>query len=573
MAAPLTRLLRQLHHLAAPPGAASDGELLGRFARCHEEEAFAALVERHGLMVRNVCRRLLGDAHAAEDAFQATFLVLARRAGTIRRPGALAAWLYAVAYRVARKVRAGRARQQAGALPAGDDTAADPSPDPLAQVSAREALVAVEEEVRRLPEAYRLPVALCCLEGLSQEEAARRLGCTAGAVKGRLERGRTRLRQRLQKRGLALAAALAAAEVARGPGPALAAAATAGAAVRFTTGPAGAAGSTRAAALAQGVLRMMLFQRLGSVAALVVLGAACLAAGALSYDRLAAQPPDAQEGAAAASAKADAAGKGRRLWAALSLDQPLYQEGGKGGPRLSFALVNDGDKDIDPQVRSSKMIVNGKVLPAFMRALDRPGDPRYRALPAGDYLLFTVVLGDHFKKVGVYRLAWEGEGFRGAEVVFRVLPGASAGWGGPQNRREAAQALQQRAEARQKEGKVAEAEAAYRQALALQQKLVQEFPNQAAYRTDLAVTLNRLGALHNLTGRPAEAEHTLRQAIALLEKLVADAPDGEVQCKELARSYLQLAAVLQNVGRGRAEVDALRRRAAELLKGLERRAG
>jgi RNA polymerase sigma factor (sigma-70 family) len=555
MAPPLTRLLRQLHRLAAPPAIDSDAELLGRFVRCRDESAFAGLVTRHGPMVRNVCRRLLGDWHAAEDACQATFLVLARRAGSLRRPAALAGWLYAVAYRVALRARAGLARQKAGPLPAGDDATADLHPDPLAQVSARELLCVVEEEVRRLPESYRLPVALCCLEGLSQDEAALRLGCTAGAVKGRLERGRLRLRRRLEKRGLVLSAALAAAAVARERGLALAA----------PSAPA----SAGAAALAKGVLRMMHLQRLGSVVALVILGAACLVAGALSYTRLAAAPPETKGGDAAPAAKADALGKGKGLWAALGVGRPLFQVGEKGGPKLTFGLVNDGDKAIDPKISSSKMLVNGKALPGFMRALDRPNEARFRSLPPGDYLLFTVVLGDYFKKPGVYRLSWEAEDFRAPELVFRVLPASARGAeGGLRDRREAALTLRQLGDLDGERGKLNQAEVSYRQALDLQEKLVRDFPTVRAYRSDLAGTLGRLGNLQRLSRRVLEAERTLRKALAIQEKLVAEAPDDREQRRELGANYRALGQVLRDAGRLN-EAEAFLRRALEIQKSLE----
>src|SRR5262249_21232784 len=121
----------------------------------------------------------------------------------------LAAWLYGVARRVANKARV-RARRH-GPLPV--PLPADPRADPLAEMSARELLAILDEEIERLPEAYRLPVVLCCLEGLSQEEAAHRLGWTPGSVKGRLERGRVRLHARLARRGLPLSVLLAAPEV------------------------------------------------------------------------------------------------------------------------------------------------------------------------------------------------------------------------------------------------------------------------------------------------------------------------------------------------------------------------
>src|SRR5439155_12833667 len=137
-----------------------------------------------------------------EDAFQATFLVLARKAGSIRRHEALAAWLYGVAYRVA-----SRARRQLREVPMPDVAPAGRYTDPLEGVTAREMLTILDEEVQRLPEVYRLPVILCCLEGRTHEEAAAQLGWTRGSLQGRLERGRVRLRARLVRRGLTLSVA------------------------------------------------------------------------------------------------------------------------------------------------------------------------------------------------------------------------------------------------------------------------------------------------------------------------------------------------------------------------------
>src|SRR5262249_21297849 len=148
----------------SPP--AADAELLGRFARRRDEEAFAELVSRHGPMVLNTCRRVLGNAHDAEDAFQSTFLVLARRAGALRRPAALAGWQQRGASPVALAARrAGRRRPERAGLGEAEPPAA--APDPLAELTARDLLLALEEEVQRLPQTYRMPVVLCCLEGLS----------------------------------------------------------------------------------------------------------------------------------------------------------------------------------------------------------------------------------------------------------------------------------------------------------------------------------------------------------------------------------------------------------------------
>jgi RNA polymerase sigma factor (sigma-70 family) len=213
-----------------------DATRLDRFTRFGDQRAFAALVAGHGPMVLRVCRRVLGDAQAAEDATQATFLVLARKARTLGPADALAGWLHGVACRVALKARAGLARR--GQPLQAADPPADKHPDPLAELSVRELLAIIDEEVVRLPKEYRLPVFLCCLEGHSQEEAARRLGWTPGSVKGRLERGRKLLQARLVRRGIVPAAALVALEVCRAPSaaamPAALASATVSAAVAFT---------------------------------------------------------------------------------------------------------------------------------------------------------------------------------------------------------------------------------------------------------------------------------------------------------------------------------------------------
>ncbi len=280
MRPPLTRFLSRLRHQAARTGGDSDAALLGRFAGLRDQDAFAALVARHGPMVFNVCRRVLGDAHDAEDAFQATFLVLARKAGALRRPGRLPGWLYGVAHRVALRARRSTARRPILAAPAEASEPLDPGPDPLAALTARDLLRALEEEVRALPRAYRLPVVLCCLEGLSQEEAARRLEWTAGSVKGRLERGRAWLRARLERRGLTLPAALAVAEASRGAArtgvpPALVAATTRAGAV-FAADPGSAPGgvSPEAVALANRGLRAMSWSKLQAAVVLVAVAGA-----------------------------------------------------------------------------------------------------------------------------------------------------------------------------------------------------------------------------------------------------------------------------------------------------------
>jgi RNA polymerase sigma factor (sigma-70 family) len=181
-----------------------------RFVRQDDQGAFAELVRRHGPMVLDVCRRVLGESPAAEDAFQAAFLVLARKAGTLRNPGRLAAWLHGVARHAALHCRESEQSRQRRESRAARADAARTQPDPLEELSARELLLVVDEEVQRLPERYRLPLILCGLEGQGVPEAARQLGWSADCVRWRLARGRARLKARLARRGIALPAAAAA---------------------------------------------------------------------------------------------------------------------------------------------------------------------------------------------------------------------------------------------------------------------------------------------------------------------------------------------------------------------------
>jgi RNA polymerase sigma factor (sigma-70 family) len=201
-------LLAHLQHLAAP--ASSDATLLTRWLTQRDEAAFTAIVVRHGPMVLSVCRRILGDAQHAEDAFQATFLVLARKAAHLRRPEALASFLYGVALRLARKARAASARRPVMPLNPETPEPVDPSPHPLDVLSGRELLALLDAEMTRLPDVYRLPLLLCMLQGRTLEEAARQLGWSVGSLRGRLERGRARLQQRLSRRGLDLSVGVAA---------------------------------------------------------------------------------------------------------------------------------------------------------------------------------------------------------------------------------------------------------------------------------------------------------------------------------------------------------------------------
>jgi RNA polymerase sigma factor (sigma-70 family) len=187
--------------------AVSDGELLRRFQTNGDEAAFELLVWRHGPMVLGACRRVLRDDHAAEDAFQATFLTLARKAGSIGVRDAVAGWLYTVAHRVAVEALQRRVRREALERPEGLADAEGWGYLPADEPARREEGELVRAEVEKLPDAFRAVVVLCCLEGRTRAEAAQQLGVPAGTVESRLVRARERLRRGLAARGLALAAA------------------------------------------------------------------------------------------------------------------------------------------------------------------------------------------------------------------------------------------------------------------------------------------------------------------------------------------------------------------------------
>jgi RNA polymerase sigma-70 factor (ECF subfamily) len=183
----------------------TDRQLLHRFVARRDEGAFEALMARHGPMVFAVCRRVLRDVHEAEDACQATFLVLARKAGSVRRPELLANWLYGVAYRAARKAQRQAARHGARAILGAAMRSTDSIPDEVVWEDLRPVL---DGELDRLPGKFRAPVVMCYLEGLTAEEASRKLGCPRGTILSRLSRARAKLRKRLLRRGLALSAGL-----------------------------------------------------------------------------------------------------------------------------------------------------------------------------------------------------------------------------------------------------------------------------------------------------------------------------------------------------------------------------
>ncbi len=279
MTTPLCPVFRQLHRLLACSEAGSDAQLLQRFLAQRDESAFELLVWRHGPMVLGVCRRLLRDRHDAEDAFQATLLVLARKAGSIGKGSSVGSWLYKVAYRVALRARARRRtcpEVQTEIEPVRWD------PHPADGPGWRELRGVLDEELARLPEKYRAPVVLCYLEGLTNAEAARRLRCPPGTVKTRLAYARRLLAERLTSRGLALGAGLVLAGIVSPEASAALSPALAQATVRAALGMAGAL-SAPVAELTEGVLHAMFLTKLRLVTAVLAAGLALAGAGVVSY--------------------------------------------------------------------------------------------------------------------------------------------------------------------------------------------------------------------------------------------------------------------------------------------------
>ena len=277
----VVRDLEQVFDQGTSTGLA-EGQLLRRFVSGRDESAFSTLVSRHGAMVLGVCRRVLGTITDADDAFQATFLVLLRRANSLQDADSLGPWLYGVAWRVASRARAGNSRRRLEEAKAAKGRPEGAQPDsPADQHELRSAL---DEEINRLPERYRRPLVLCYVEGLTQEAAARRLRWNAGVLRGRLDRARIRLRGRLVRRGLAPAAGLVIADLvgpsAQAAVPAALLTATLAAAGRdLTVGlVARALVVSSAAKLAADVLRRQFVGRAALVAVLLASGTVAVAA-------------------------------------------------------------------------------------------------------------------------------------------------------------------------------------------------------------------------------------------------------------------------------------------------------
>jgi RNA polymerase sigma factor (sigma-70 family) len=306
---PLHTVVCHLRRVIGPPTGPvpTDAELLERFVRERDAAAFELLVWRHQRLVFGVCRRVLRDIADAEDAFQATFLALVRKAGTISKRQALAGWLYQVAHRIACRARAGigRRRELSGAdlaiTPDGREPAIDSDLWPL-----------LDRELQQLPAKYREPVVLCYLEGKTYEEAAQYLGCARGTVSTRLTRAREILRTRLTRRGLALSGAGLATALCEQAASAAAPATLVAATLQTMIAPSGAVSIT-VAALTEGVLQAMLWSKIKSAVGAAVILATLGAGTALLWPNLA--PP----------AQAQEPGQGDVLVSQTDAAQPTWQ--------------------------------------------------------------------------------------------------------------------------------------------------------------------------------------------------------------------------------------------------------
>lgn len=295
--------------VGAADGRADDTLLLALFAVDRDPAAFEVLLVRHGPMVRSVCARILRHEQDAEDAFQATFLALAKSAGTIRR-GSLAGWLYRAAYHVAIKAKSRAARRKEADAP--DDFAADG--DTATSAETRELRSIIDEEVTRLPARLRLPVVLCYLEGKSNSDAAAALGCPRGTIDSRLNAGRAKLKARFVRRGIAPAAAaallerLSAGDAVGSALPATIVRSAARLALAFTSGSA-ADGviSPAVAVLTHEVLHMVFVSKLKWAGAILLAFGMLGAGGASAYRAMAGDEPVQAAPAARADPKSDAA--------------------------------------------------------------------------------------------------------------------------------------------------------------------------------------------------------------------------------------------------------------------------
>jgi len=277
MPAQLNEIVRHLRAAVLRQDAAglTDGQLVGRFIEYRDETAVATLVRRHGSMVWGVCRRVLGNHHDAEDAFQATFLVLVRKAGSVREREMVGNWLYGVAHQTALKARSMRAKRRTREAQVTD------MPDIVApqQDAGRELQAVLDQELSHLPDKYRVAIILCDLEGKTRREVARQLGLPEGTLAGRLTRGRAMLAKRLAGHGVVRSSSVL---WPLAPVPACVMSSTIKAVTFFAAGQAMAGTvSAKVAALTKGVLMSMLLTKIKTGTYVLLVATAVALTGSL----------------------------------------------------------------------------------------------------------------------------------------------------------------------------------------------------------------------------------------------------------------------------------------------------
>jgi RNA polymerase sigma factor (sigma-70 family) len=426
MGSPLYTFLRRLHRLASREqgGGLTDADLLRRYCESRDEAAFETLVWRHGGMVLAVCRRTTRGEQDAEDAFQATFLALARSAGAITRQESVGGWLYRVASRLARRLRARAARHAAGPLP----EVAEPIAGPEEDLVWSDLRPVFDEEVGRLPAKFRVPFVLCYLEGRTNEQAAQELGWPRGTVATRLAAARRRLRLQLTRRGVVLSAGLFTValteQLSAAPAPAPLVLHTSSAALAFAANP-GALTSlvtARVLSLTKGELRNMFLNKIKlvtamlAVVALVILGLTTVA-GSLLADGPALLPPDQGAGQPKPPQPAEAPAAGGRLLFYRSGQLTLIGPDGKGEKRVSKdrSKFMPGFSRLSPDGKRVAFLVQVEEKPplgrdprrkVYVRRLDEPEpgtdlETEAQMLswsPDGQQLALTNVSGgDHLK--------------------------------------------------------------------------------------------------------------------------------------------------------------------------------
>ena len=390
----------------------SESELLERFVADRDEAAFEALLARHGQMVLGVCRQLLNDPNDVDDAFQATFLVLVRKASTLRRTDLLGNWLYGVAYRVATRARslaAKRAARNASGQDAVENLTATECRREIGvnQTAAFEEAPWLHQELSHLPEKYRVLIVLCYFEGLTHDEAASRLGCPLGTVKGRLARARDLLRRRLTVRGMTLSAAALASHLSLAEANAGVPDSLQTATLKAAWAVASRAGLTMTAAsgislpvvsLVEGVVQAMRLTQLRTVTIPLLLAVATIATGVIvGAPRLMSDPANAQTTpqpapSATVTVKADSRAYGKAAQGAArkvsgsnpqQLSNTSVTSVGSASPSLAGDPADSSGGSTAGSQRPRTMAVNGRAggNPMMMGPMGRGGPIGHAGAP------------------------------------------------------------------------------------------------------------------------------------------------------------------------------------------------